>query len=268
MAVNSAISDNPAYTYSLFTSGGAAIDSVQVVGRLPQEWLVSVGSTWEGNASGDTSTELAQNFGGKIGQAASLVKTVGGNNVGFTALSNRQWTGGQPLTFNLLAEFNANTNVIEDVIRPALLLQAMSMPTTITTPSVDVAHGINLSASFGNVIGAPFWQNAADSKQVGGISLIHLRIGNMFIFDDIVVENVSITNVMRLTSPGLPIKVSCEIQASTRGPITFEQYVGYMRGPAMTAELFNGKDVISKARQNGPGQRASISNLKQAPIRQ
>ena len=248
--------ENKAYTYTLY-AGGKGGEPVTVTGRLPQQWLVSTGSTWEGNAAGDTVKDFGDNAGGAIGAVANGAVTLGGANVGFTALANRQWSGGLPLTFNLLAEFNAFNNPIEDVIRPVTLLQAMSMSTAVGNPT---AFGI----SAGTVIGAPFWQLAGDSGQVGGKSDILLRIGNMYVFDDMIVETVNLTQDMRLAEPGLPIKVAAEIQVATRGPITFEQFVSYMTGEAMQ-ELFTKGDVIQKAREAGPGQRAGYSKLQTVP---
>jgi hypothetical protein len=254
--------ENKAYTYTLFAPGKGR-EAVEVTGRLPQEWLLSTGSSWEGNASGDTVRDLAESSGtGVIGRAGSLATTVGGSNVGFTALANRQWTGGKPLTFNLLAEFNAYENALEDVMRPLVLMQSMSMPTALGNPSVELPNGATISG--GNVIGPPYWKDAGDSGQIGGRSTILLRIGNMFVFDDIIVEDVNATTAMRLAEPGLPIKVQVEIQAATRGPITFEQYVSYMTGPAFE-EFFSKNDRIQAARENGPGQRAGYSGMNAVP---
>lgn len=248
--------ENKAYTYTLYASSKGG-DPVDVTGRLPQQWLVSTGSTWEGNAAGDTVKDFGDNAGGITGLAANGAVTLGGSNVGFTALANRQWTGGLPLTFNLLAEFNAYSNTIEDVIRPVTLLQAMSMSTTLGNPSIG-------DVSLGGIIGPPFWQDASSSGQVGGKSDIMLRIGNMYIFDDMIVESVNLTQDMRLAEPGLPVKVTAEIQVATRGPITFEQFVSYMTGEAMQ-ELFTKGDLIQRARESGPGQRAGYSKLNTVP---
>jgi hypothetical protein len=254
--------DNKAYTYTLYAPGKGN-DAVEVHGKLPQQFLVSVGSNWEGNAAGDSIKELIDNAnGGIVSRAASTATTLGGSNVAFTALANRQWSGSMPLTFNLLAEFDAYENALEDVMRPVTLLQSLAMATTLGTPSVTLPNGATVSA--GNIIGPPYWQDAVDSGQVGGKSTILLRIGTMFIFDDMIVESVNLTQDMRLAEPGLPIHVQAEIQVSTRGPITFEQYIGYMTGEAFR-EFFNKGDRIQAAREAGPGQRAGYSGLTPAP---
>jgi len=241
------------YTYELFSKGKDGTN-INVKGLLPQEWLVSVGSTWEGNAAGDTLQDFGNNAGGATGLASSAVVTLGGGNLGFTALANRQWTGGRPIVFNLLAEFNAYENALEEVMRPALLLQSMAMPTTLGNLGVG-----NVSA--GNVISAPYFDDAGTSGTVGGSSTLLLRIGEMFIFRDIIVEDVNLTNHMKLTAEGLPIKITAEIQVATRGPVTFEQYVSYMTGDAMRG-LFDKNDVIQAARKAGPGSGAGLSNME------
>ncbi len=249
-------SENKAYTYTLL-AGGKGGQPIEVTGRLPQQWLVSTGSTWEGNASGYSMKDFGDNAGGVTGFATNAAVTLGGSNVGFTALANRQWSDALPLTFNLLAEFNAYQNAIEDVLRPVTLLQAMSMATTLGNPTVG-------EFSLGGVIGPPFWQDAGTSGQVGGRSDIALRIGTMYMFDDMIVETVNLTQDMRLAEPGIPIKITAEIQVATRGPITFEQFVSYMTGEAMQ-ELFSKGDIIQKAREAGPGQRAGYSKAETVP---
>lgn len=255
---NSIDQENPAYTYSLY-AGGKDGDSVMVTGRLPQEWLVSTGSNWEGNAAGDTTKEIASSIGGAVSGVAEAAVTVGGNNYGFTALANRQWAGARPLTWNLLAEFNAEDSALEDVIRPVVLLQSMSMAAMVANPAITLPN--DMVASAGAIIGPAYWQNAEASGQVGGKSLIQLRIGEMFVFDDIIVEDVNITNNMRLARPGLPIKAVAEIQVSTRGPVTFNQFVESMTGKAMQGLFGNGSDRISAAKRQGAGRRAGYSEL-------
>lgn len=255
-----------AYTYTLFVENQAPGQGVSVTGRLPREFLVSVGSEWQGNAAGETLKEIAEAVGGQVeGAIGSTIAggyvTVSGANLAFTALANRQWTGSNPLTFNLLAEFVAENNAVDDVLRPTLFLQSMSMATTIAnSPNMSLPEGLG-SVNLGGVIGAPYWQQLQSSGQVGGKSMIKLRIGELFLFDDMIVENVALNYSMQLVAPGVPNKVTAEIQVATRGPITFEQYVSYMTGAA-TQDLFNGNDRISAARQEGGTTKAGFSRLE------
>lgn len=251
-----------AYTYTLFVDGQKPEEEVSVTGRIPREFLVSVGSEWQGNSVASFK-DMAANLPNLVGAGAQTYVAVEGNNKMISVFANKQWSGAQALTFNLVADFVAEDNAVEDVLKPTLLLQSMAMPSMAFDPN-KLIESVNIP---GGLIGPSYWSERSEANQVGGKSNIKLRFGELFLFDDMVVESVALNYDMRLVYPGVPSKISAEIQVSTRGILSFEQYIEYMTGSAVQ-EAFAGTGRLSSLRNSGSGTTTSTSGLEQtAPTR-
>jgi hypothetical protein len=226
-------------------------NKVSVIGNLPQEWALGVTANWEGNSTGTTIGEIAQSRFGSVGAAVTAAS--GTSSVGSDLLANRQWAGTSPITFNLLAEFNAVEDAAKDVMSPILRLMSLCMPTQL----VALEAG---KFSLGNIYGAPYFDTAA-SGQLGGRSQIELHLGSLFVFEDVVVENVTPTYTTRNTETGLPIHAQVEIQVGTRHLFTFEDLLASIVNPA----IIDADPYLSSAKSAGSGSRAGfgISGAKE-----
>lgn len=224
---------------------------VSVIGNLPQQWALGVSANWEGNATGTT---IGQVLESRLGAAGRVIGNLSGtSSTGSDLLANRQWSGTSPITFNLLAEFHAKSNAALDVMSPILRLQSMCMPTQLAA----VEGG---GFSLGNVYGAPHFETAA-SGQLGGRSKIELHIGSMFLFEDMVVENVTPQYETRMEEGGLPIAATVEIQVSTRALFTFEDLLASIINPA----IIESDPYLSAASATKVGSRAGFQTSGAQP---
>lgn len=228
------------YEYMLHVPG-----KISVIGKLPQEWALGVNATWEGNSTGSTAGEVLQNKFGSVGAIAASAS--GTASTGIDTLANRQYTGTSPLTFNLLANFVAETDAAAEVIVPILKLQSMCMPTQLLSLGVG-------KFSIGNVYTAPFFDTAA-SGQLGGRSQIELHIGSLFIFEDMVVESVVPTYASRYTADLLPTSAQVEIQVSTRHVFTFEDLLASI----VNTKITDSDPYLASIKAQGAGARAGYS---------
>lgn len=227
---------------------------VSVTAPLPQEFALGVTASWEGNSAGSTVGDVAQNLYGGIGGAGAAAAGI--SSIGVDTLANRQWSGTSPLTFNLLAEFNARTNPARDVIVPILKLQSMCLPTRLLSLEAE-------KFSLGNVFAAPFFDTIS-TGQVGGRSKIELHIGNMFLFEDMVVEAAVPTYKTQMHSSALPLSAQVEIQVSTRRIFTFEDLLASIVHP----DIVQADAYLQKASSAGGGSRAGYSGaLPATPVK-
>jgi len=159
--------------------------------------------------------------------------------------ANRQyWSGTSPLDFTLNLKFQAIDNVKDEVLRPIIELQRMSLPFSGTGAELyEEGEGSSWSDIAGNTFLAP---PGPDPFTIGGRSIkeyipgfknlknttedITVRIGTLLEIKQVIVKSIKIQQQPKMDPNGIPIEAIATVHFQTFEIITKETLDDIYRG--------------------------------------
>jgi len=190
-----------------FPSGGGYFGSFQnlVINAYLQENIVfDSSSRWDG---------IVQELPGKVQDFISNAETLAnvfGKSLITTLSTRRRWAGSEPLGITLKLQFEAVNNVEDEVLKPCMILQQL------TLPRGGVANALGLTPP------GPFpFKVSADKgwEDIGEYTSID--IGGFVVLNSVIVENVQVKFLNRMSQSG-PVGAEVILKISSYEMLTKE----------------------------------------------
>jgi hypothetical protein len=176
---------NPNYLISIFGTdelgnqiGTGNNPLLGILSPMPEEFSIETASSWHSILDGVLKTAIASiPFVGQNGaELVSRIAALSGNSLATVASSQLLWESTSPISFNIPLRFSAVRDADKDVTQPILKLLSLVLPSTRDTGNETADNNLPLLAP-----GPSFYTSYA----------VHIAIGNMFIFENIIVRSVS-----------------------------------------------------------------------------
>ena len=204
-------------------SGGKKI--ILIKAPLQEQFTTRTESTW----SLLSAASLAQRF-------SELTQALTGRTL-INRFANRQyWVGTTPLDFTLNLKFQAVNNARNEVLRPIIELQRMTLPFSGVTGSFTGEEGgVDWSKIAANTFLAP---PGPDPFTVGGKSIrkkipflnkfkgisedITIRVGSLLEIKRVVVKDIQVQHLPKFNSDGIPVEAIVTVHFQTFEIVTKE----------------------------------------------